>query len=191
MEFSELVNQPDALVGVEDVAHALGMSRPSAAFVVASGIGGPSFQRGSHQEILSALVPADTLERLAGTPWIQEHPEALVVRVRPARVDPEDDTRPFKGWHPNATFEAACQGVGRWWRIKDPDYWHGKTLVATVVGYIAHVATIKDHDEGDGLVAFNLVEPDPAVLAAFAGKRMVITRGGATVHLQQSAGWTV
>jgi len=191
MEFTELVNQPDSLYGVPDVAVSLGMSRTSAALVVASGVGGPFFQKGSRRDIHSALVPATTLKRLAATPSVGEHPEALVVRVRPARVDPDDPARPFMGWHPDATWDDQALGVGRWWRVRDPEHWHGKTLLATVVGFAVHVAKIESHENAPGgSVAFHLVPPDDDALEAFQGRRLEITQGGVIVHLPASEGWS-
>lgn len=201
MEFSDLIHRPDTLYTVQELADAIGMSRPSAALVAASGIGGPIFQKGSRRDIHSSLVPASTLNALVAAPWVTKHPEALVVRVRPARRDPDDPDRPFMGWHPEAAWEDLCRGVGRWWRVRDPEFWHGKTLIATVVGYVAFVGRIKDHHTAPGgAVAFDLERPDDETRAAFrdidpqAGldrgpKRVEITQGGVTVHLDATAGW--
>lgn len=192
MEFSDLIQQPDTLYTVQEVADAIGMSRPSAAIIVASGIGGPAFQKGSRRDIHSALVPETTLKRLAAIPWVTDHPEALVVRVRPARIDPDDPGRPFMGWQPDASWDDACLGVGRWWRIRNPEDWHGKTLVATIVGYVAHVATITNHETAPGgAVAFHLAQPDLDVAEAFHHKRLELTQGGVTVHLEQTRGWAL
>lgn len=191
MEFSDLIHQPDTLYSASEVADTLRMSAPSAALVAASGIGGPVFQKGSRRDVQSALVPASTLKHLAATPRVTEHPEALVVRVRPARLDPDDPDRPFMGWHPEATWEDQCLGVGRWWRIRSPEQWHGKTLVATVVGYVAFVARIATHHTAPGgAVAFHLDRPSAAVMEAFEHKRIEITQGGVTVHLTATEGWT-
>ncbi|MFT4189256.1 MAG: hypothetical protein QM621_11820 [Aeromicrobium sp.] len=190
MEFSELMRPPDTLYSIREVADRLGMSKMSAALLVVSGVGGPCFHRHDRRDIESVLTPSATLEKLANTPWLTEHPEALVVRVRPARRDPNDAERSHMGWLPGASWEDHEAAVGRWWRIKDPDQWHGKTLVAAVVGYVAHVATITDHETTPGgAVAFQLTPPEDRTLAAFEGRRMTITQGGVTLHLPASPDW--
>lgn len=190
MDFSVLTNRPDVLHPIGDVAAKLGLSRESAALLAASQIGGPAFQLASRRDIKSVLTPATTLQALDATPFVTAHPEALVVRVRPARKDPNDPTRPYMGWLPGATWEDHETGVGRWWAIADPDYWHGKAFVATVVGHVAHVATIKTHFPGpSGGVGFRLSPPDDNTLEAFAGKRLDTQRGGTHLYLAATPGW--
>ncbi|TWS21578.1 hypothetical protein FK529_03055 [Tsukamurella asaccharolytica] len=187
MDFDELVDQPDVLHTIPEVASVLGMSRPSAALLAVSGAGGPVFRKGARTDINSVLVPDSTLGSLRMRPFVADHPEALVVRVRPARVDPNDPDREFMGWRPDAAAADLAAAIGRWWRIADPSYWHGKTFVATIVGFVVHIATVESHSTHPaGLVAFTLTVPTPEALDSFEGKRLEITQGGVTVHLKNT-----
>lgn len=176
---------PIELHTVGQVARTLDLAQGSASRLLASGYAGPAYRMAGRTHDEALLASADQLRTLQAVPALGSHPEALVVRCAPRQVDETDDPRAFYGYEPAATWEENVAALGRWWPVRDPDYWVGKPLVASLVGFFVFAARIVDQptiSPVNGRVSFPL-EHDTDLEETFLNHRIPATRGGITQHL--------
>lgn len=182
--------EPIELVTVGQVCRTLDLSRNSAARLLASGYAGPAYRMSGRTHDEALLATTDQLRVLQAVPTLGNHPEALVVRCAPRQVDETDDPRAFYGYEPAATWEENVAALGRWWPVRDPDYWVDKPLVASLVGFFVFAARIVGQptiSPVNGRVSFTL-ERDTELEATFLNHRVPATRGGITQHLAAGDG---
>jgi len=182
---SSALQAPVELDGLGTISEVLGLERTTASDLVQSGFLGEWFtvdgRLAAHAGIAQQLaqVPDFTVSE-------DTTPRALVVKVRPARQDDDDQDREYMGWHARLSPAQQADGVRGWWNVRDVDSWDGALLVATIAGFVVGVWRINGHETVTGTRHRFEVEPvssDDEEAAFYLGHRMPPVRGGVTLRL--------
>lgn len=148
---------------------------------------------GDYEETQSGRLFVDTsrLQRAAAIPDVDPpHPAALVVRLADMKeIDPPDPAWPdrkFIGYGSSMNADQIREASRGWWRVGDPETWHGHLLVATIVGFVIGAWKITDHENGyGGARRFNVTEPTKSDGAdRFLNRRLITGAGGATAFVE-------
>jgi hypothetical protein len=172
------------IMGMSEVARLLETDPVKARQLARSGFLGP-FEETTTGRV---FVDAGRVEEAARLPHVAPpHPDALVVRLAGLKedTDPAWPDRRLIGYATTMSDDEVRDAARGWWRVGDPESWHGQLLVATVVGFVVGAWKIRGHSNGyGGLRRFDLDEPDEANGAdRFLNRRLRTGSGGNTVHL--------
>lgn len=181
---------PVTLIGPPQVADRLDIARKSAIKIIEAGLAGNAYTDG--QRLLVAEPGVESLAK----PVIKMKnlPPAFIVRVGPPQADGSDPSRRFYGWHAQADATEQREGIRRAWPARDASRLAGTLFVATIAGFVVHVARIAkatpDLHVGDGRWAFTLdiPAPDDSEAGAFKDSRIETTGGGIVIRHRLSGG---
>ncbi len=107
----------------------------------------------------------------------------LNVRVGPATADATEDPRLFQGVHASLSEGELYDAVTRWWPVTNEAEWVGKLFVASIAGFVVLTGRITGAEKSRTTqrVAFEVDTDDAEAREHFAGKRIPVFRGGATL----------
>jgi hypothetical protein len=147
---------------------------------------------GDYEETPSGrlFINTDRLKKAAAVPDVQPpHPAALVVRLADSqRVDPPDPAWPdreYIGYHSSMSADQIREASRGWWRVSDPESWHGRLLVSSIVGFVLGAWKITGHENGyGGARRFTITEPGSKDGAdKFLNHRLITGAGGTTAFV--------
>jgi hypothetical protein len=102
-------------------------------------------------------------------------------RVAPVKLDTEDTTRPYLGWHASLDATTRLEATRGWWPCRHPEVVN--LLVVVLCGFVVETFKVVGWETGvEDRRKFDVV-PAPRGGRPFAGKRLWTPPGGVTYLL--------
>lgn len=174
MSKSAAINlDPRPLASAAAVAETLEISRNAALALLAAEVAGPTYK-----STTDLLIDPEGLRRLElrKNDWADTSVPALNARVLPGFWSEEEER--FIGWHARLPNELLAESIGGYWNVRLSDNLIGAGFVATISGWVVHVAQITGVRKQYGKRIFELGPPTPEQVAAYANRRIPTTTGG-------------
>lgn len=178
--------------GITQVCERLNVDRMRARQLVDTGFLGAYDMTASGR----VSIATEKLDAVAEWPHVEApHPNALVVRLANAKpVEPIDPAWPERRWTGFSTALSADElrdSARGWWRVRDPESWHGHLLVATIVGFVVGVWTIETHDNWyGGLRRFSVRGATDAEGADRFNRHQLHTGSGGNTAILEARDWS-
>lgn len=170
---------------IPDASRSLGLDAPAVRDLIKSGFIANTQEIGKR-----TFVSSTEIESLANLPLVEApHPACVVIRLG---IYKEADDRAWFGYKKidetdPKQLAAHKEAIRGYYRL--PSTTTGSTVVFTFRSFVVGVYTLGEvDDEVFDRRRFKLEPPTKAAAKAFEGHRLITTRGGVVVHLDEDQG---